>query len=201
MKLFSVLLFELIRTRERRERAYNGQDCDEDEDQSEGEEEADEAYGCQEARHQASLSNRGSSVRRRPRLGTRAEQRTSSLQQALRLVFEAGDRDRVSGLRILDAARALKAMPSTQGGSKARRQPAILEKSATLRVAARISERRARRLARRRSASCTPVTLTVTLSKKASTGARSSASARMAPAKFSTLMAAVVSAFTFWIVS
>ena len=39
--------------------------------------------------------------------------------------------------------------------------------------------------------------LTVTLSKKASTGARSSASARMAPAKFSTLMAATVSAFTF----
>ena len=32
--------------------------------------------------------------------------------------------------------------------------------------------------------------MTVTLSKKASTGARSSASARMAPAKFSTLMAA-----------
>ena len=40
--------------------------------------------------------------------------------------------------------------------------------------------------------------LTVTLSKKASTGARSSASARMAPAKFSTLMAATVSFFTFW---
>src|SRR5262245_61601916 len=77
--------------------------------------------------------------------------------------------------------------------------PAILEKSATLRVAARISERRARRLARSLSASGTPATLTVTLSKKASTGARNSASARMAPAKFSTLMAATVSAFTFWI--
>ena len=51
------------------------------------------------------------------------------------------------------------------------------------------------------AASVTPVTLTVTLSKKASTGARSSASARMAPAKFSTLMAATVSPFTFWIAS
>jgi hypothetical protein len=65
----------------------------------------------------------------------------------------------------------------------ARGQPAILEKSATLRVAARISDSRARRLARSAAASVTPVTLTVTLSKKASTGSRSSARARMAPAK------------------
>ena len=79
--------------------------------------------------------------------------------------------------------------------------PAIFEKSATVSVAARISESSARRLARRCSASATPVTLTVTLSKKASTGARSSESARMAPAKFSTLMAATVSALTLWIAS
>ena len=50
-----------------------------------------------------------------------------------------------------------------------------------------------RRLAR----SAGSAALTVTLSKNASTGARSSASARMAPAKFSTLIAATVSPFTF----
>ena len=62
-------------------------------------EEADEEDG-QEARRQAPLNERGSSVRRRPGLGTRAEQRTSSLSTSLRC-FEAGDRDSVSGLRFL----------------------------------------------------------------------------------------------------
>src|SRR5262249_19249661 len=73
--------------------------------------------------------------------------------------------------------------------------PSILEKSATARVAARISLSSLRRFSRTFAASAPSVTLTVTLSKKASTCGRSSEIAAMAPLKFSVSTAAVTRSF------
>src|SRR5215510_10540374 len=63
--------------------------------------------------------------------------------------------------------------------------PSILEKSATARVASRISLSSLRRFSRSLALSAPSATLTVTLSKKASTCGRSFAIARMAVAKSS----------------
>src|SRR5436190_5392966 len=69
-------------------------------------------------------------------------------------------------------------------------QPSMREKSATARVASRISLSRRSRFSRTDLASSVPVTLTVTLSKKASTCGRSFAMALMAAAKSSLATAA-----------
>src|SRR4051812_23417323 len=86
--------------REKERGHSNGQGSSEDQGEGSCEEEADEARCRQEARREAPVTEGGSSVRRLPRLGTRAEQRTSPPQLAFRLVSEAGDRKRVSGLRV-----------------------------------------------------------------------------------------------------
>src|ERR1700722_5073261 len=120
--------------------------------------------------------------------------RNQPLQRCVALILRSALFARVSkdgneGARGHPSRRGQVAVPQDEGGT----QSCIFEKSATARVAARISLSSFRRFSR----TCGLSSLTLTLSKNASTAGRSFASAVMAPAKSSFATAALASTFTW----